>query len=549
MQMQPSVRILYGNKETRLKISEKTYNMKLKYILLTIFSCLLILGNISCSDEKFYIPDPIVEGDGGSSNNDDDDGFVSEPKTDAVFEVNFDMATKENVYQEIDGFGCAFAEWSHRVLNHTQREKVIAELFGKSGLELNFMRGEPFPHYKFDADADTPDFEMDREFNIRPDDPYLLEDYWNKGPLTVQLGQMWITDQLARRYPNVRILYSTWSPPGALKTTGLESRGKLLPEKYQVFADYLVKFVQENQRRFGTVPYAISPTNEPNSSFASWSACGWTGPEIAKFVVENLRPSLDAAGYKDVKIIFGEHSWWSSGATLVKQGLDADPRVLDCNIVVAGHGYSTSDSAIKPYDAAEEKGIKVWNTETSNTSTYDGSWTDAMKWATTFHTYMTKANLSAFIWWAGARPCTNNESMIVLEEALPSTTYWKPLRYYTYGHFTKHIEPGSWRVELEKLSEGTDSKVILDGMNVSAYMNEKEGTFTIVAVNPNKEKDLETIIKIDGYEIENMQLYTSTEDAQWVKSKINPSEQTRTRYVKIPKFSTVTITGKIKAIS
>lgn len=530
----------------------KTYNMKLKYILFSAFSCLLLLGNVSCSDEKTYIPDPIEQNNNGQSDNDDDDGVVSETTTDARFKLDFDMTKKENVYQEIDGFGCAFAEWSHRVLNHTQREKVIAELFGKAGLELNFMRGEPFPHYKYDAATDTPDFGMDREYNVRPDDPTMLEDYWGgeMPELSVQLGQMWITDQLARRYPNVNIIYSTWSPPSALKTTGLATRGKLLPEKYQAFADYLVKFVQENQRKFGTVPYAISPTNEPNTSSASWSACGWTGAEIAKFIVDNLRPSLDKAGYKEMKIIVGEHSWWGSGATLVKQALDANPELVNCNVVAAGHGYFTSDTAIKTYDAAEAAGVKVWNTETSNTSTYDGSWADAMKWATTFHTYMTKGNLSAFIWWAGARPCTNNESLIVLEESLPSTTYWKPLRYYTYGHFTKHIRPGSWRVAVEKLSDnGTGSQAILDAMYASGYVDVDEGTFTIVAINPDKNKDLETIIDIDGYEIENMQFYVSSEDAQWVKSKINPSEQTRTRYVKIPKFSTVTITGKIKAIS
>ncbi|RAZ93709.1 glycosyl hydrolase, partial [Klebsiella oxytoca] len=66
-----------------------------------------------------------------------------------------------------------------------------------------------------------------------------------------------------------------------------------------------------------------------------------------------------------------------------------------------------------------ENNIHLWNTETSSTDTYDPSWKNAMQWATTFHNYLAVSNLNAFIWWAGARPCTNNEALIRLEEALP----------------------------------------------------------------------------------------------------------------------------------
>lgn len=68
-----------------------------------------------------------------------------------------------------------------------------------------------------------------------------------------------------------------------------------------------------------------------------------------------------------------------------------------------------------------------------------------------------KGNMSAFVWWAGARPCTTTgENLIQLEEALPSTYYYKVPRYYTYGQFTKYIERNARRVDVEAISSETD---------------------------------------------------------------------------------------------
>ena len=63
----------------------------------------------------------------------------------------------------------------------------------------------------------------------------------------------------------------------------------------------------------------------------------------------------------------------------------------------------------------------MWQTELSDDKGRQETWPDAMKWAKTFHAYMANANMSAFVWWSGARPCsTTGENLIQLEEALPS---------------------------------------------------------------------------------------------------------------------------------
>ena len=115
---------------------------------------------------------------------------------------------------------------------------------------------------------------------------------------------------------------------------------------------------------------------------------------------------------------------------------------LDPNLIVAGHGYSTTDASIAPFEQAEKHNLHIWQTEISDDKDRKETWPDAMKWAKTFHSYMANGNVSGFVWWAGARPCSSTgENLIQLEEALPSTTYYRVPRYYTFGQYTKYIEP------------------------------------------------------------------------------------------------------------
>ena len=112
-----------------------------------------------------------------------------------------------------------------------------------------------------------------------------------------------------------------------------------------------------------------------------------------------------------MKIIFGEHSWWKAGVTFLENGLKACPDLVNSNIIAAAHGYTLiGNTEFVQSPLCAENNIHLWNTETSSTDTYDPSWKNAMQWATTFHNYLAVSNLNAFIWWAGASPCTNNEA-------------------------------------------------------------------------------------------------------------------------------------------
>ena len=106
----------------------------MKKIYSLLFVSLFLFIGYSCDDGSLshsdvYIPDPVEE-------TDEDDGFSAEPTTEAVIKVQFGEGHE---HQIIDGFGCAFAEWSHRIWNNMMREDVVNDLFGENGLKLNIF--------------------------------------------------------------------------------------------------------------------------------------------------------------------------------------------------------------------------------------------------------------------------------------------------------------------------------------------------------------------------------------------------------------------------
>ena len=147
----------------------------MKKIYSLLFVSLFLFIGYSCDDGSLshsdvYIPDPVEE-------TDEDDGFSAEPTTEAVIKVQFGEGHE---HQIIDGFGCAFAEWSHRIWNNMMREDVVNDLFGENGLKLNIFRGEVFPHYQ-NPTTNVIDFGMNRTFNLAANDPSLtVPDVANK---------------------------------------------------------------------------------------------------------------------------------------------------------------------------------------------------------------------------------------------------------------------------------------------------------------------------------------------------------------------------------
>lgn len=446
--------------------------------------------------------------------------------------------------QVIDGFGIAQAGWADQLYAHHKREEVMEMMFGRKGLQLNILRGEVFPHYW--------ENETDKDFNLNDDINLPLCDsfFTVKSDDLIRRGQLWITRNAKEVHHIDKLLFSTWSPPAYMKSNGKVSKGFLKPEYYQDFADYLAKFCQA-YASIGLEVYAISPSNEPGYE-AEWNSCKWNAAQMGTFITENLGPALKQNGVK-ADVVFGENPFWStpkdspiavvSSEKFVDDIIDAHPDINTIARIASGHGYTAPDNtpvpveivtAIVPYTKAEAKGLKVWVTEISTTDPLDTSMKDGLKWAETFHAYLTTANVNAFIWWAGAMPTTNNESLIVLNPDRNGYSLTK--RYDTFGNYTRYIKEGSTRIEVVK-GNGIPSEVL-----ISAYKN--GNGFVIVAVNPT-EKQTSCELILNGARCNSpVQMYLTDKDNQWKASEATGIKGKK--LLVLPAQSVVTFTGNVK---
>lgn len=313
-------------------------------------------------------------------------------------------------------------------------------------------------------------------------------------------------------------------------------------EHSQVYAEFLTGFAKAFKDKFGINVYGISGWNEPDQAMGGWDGCMWGNQQMADFTMDYLRPELNKQGLQDTKIIYGELPWWANAVTWVDTSLKNNPDLADANIVAAGHGYSTVDANILPMTAAQEKGILYGKQKPVMTRPVTNR-NDARKWAKTITDYLTKAQTNAVVWWAGARQCTSTGENLLQTDAWDfSNSYYRIDRYYSIGQFSRYIQRGSTRVDVETVS--TTANRIPRDLSASAYI--KDNTYTIVLVNKSKSKAFDALLEIEGKDFESMVSYTSSSSVKWLRKKLNPSS-TGKRSVTVPKYSVVTITGKIKS--
>jgi glucosylceramidase len=105
--------------------------------------------------------------------------------------------------------------------------------------------------------------------------------------------------------PRIKILGSPWTAPSWMKTNESSKGGYLKPEYYQVYAQYITKYIQLMKAEHINID-AITPQNEPlnpknNPSMVMEAA------QQAEFIKTNLGPTFKAAGVK-TKIITYDHN-------------------------------------------------------------------------------------------------------------------------------------------------------------------------------------------------------------------------------------------------
>lgn len=206
----------------------------------------------------------------------------------------------QKTYQTMDGFGFALTGGSatHIVkMNPESRAALIKELFALEGndIGISYLRlsvGASDLNEKVFSYDDLPEGETDMElkkFDLGPDKKDVIP----------------VLKEILTVNPKIKILGSPWSPPAWMKTSFDTRGGMLKPEYFEVYAQYLVRYIQEMQKE-GIHLDAVTIQNEPLHPGNNPSLL-MPAPDQAAFIKNNFGPALKKAGL-DTKIILYDHN-------------------------------------------------------------------------------------------------------------------------------------------------------------------------------------------------------------------------------------------------
>ncbi len=202
-------------------------------------------------------------------------------------------------YQRIDGFGFALTGSSAFLINHmdaSSRNALLNELFGTgvndigiSTLRISIGSSDLSPAVYFYDDVPPGQEDMSlAHFDLGKD----------------KETQLPLLQQILKLSPKLKIIASPWSAPIWMKDNQNAIGGTLKTACYKVYADYLVKYLQ-NMQQAGITIDAITPQNEPLNGNNNPSMVMTAQQEGT--LIKTLSSAIKVAGLK-TKIIAYDHN-------------------------------------------------------------------------------------------------------------------------------------------------------------------------------------------------------------------------------------------------
>ncbi len=292
---------------------------------------------------------------------------------------------------------------------------------------------------------------------------------------------------------------SPWSPPAFMKSNNdMLHGGKLLPEFYQSWADYYVRFINAYQDE-GIPIWGITVQNEP-MAIQRWESCIYTAEEERDFLKNYLGPTMEKAGLRDKKIIVWDHNrdlmnyranvifsdpdaakyawgigfhWyetWQGSVPMYRNELAVKQAFPDKNLIFTeGCAENFNDSSYNSIKNAERYGSQMINDFNCGTT----AWTD---WNILLDQH-------------GGPNHVENFCMAPVHANLESGDLIYTPSYYYIGQFSKFIRPGATRVSTAASRSQLLSTSFLneDGKMVTVVMNQSENKIKYKLIVDDKE--------------------------------------------------------------
>lgn len=385
------------------------------------------------------------------------------------FSKDFDNQERELInlypnieYQEILGFGGAFTEASAYALSKTAPNlyhSILEDYFSEDGLNYTLCRTHIgscdfcIKSYSYIKNNDI------TTFSIEHDKQYLIP--MIKHAININ--------------KNIKILASPWSPPAFMKDNiSLYHGGKLLPEYYDLWASYVIRYLQEYSKE-GVPIHFITVQNEPNAS-QNWESCLYSASEEGYFATHHLIPYFKRNHIK-TKILVWDHNKQCAFRRF------QDTLKINNNSItgIAVHWYSGDyfeelelirriypDKLILHTEGCTGYSKFKKTEEVQNGEIYAHDLIGDLN-----------AGINGFIdwnivldYWGGPNHKDNycNAPIMITRDY---TNYIKNLTYYYIGHFSKFIKPGAKRIAFSKFT---------DRIEVTAFKN-FDNSIVVVLLN------------------------------------------------------------------
>jgi len=379
-------------------------------------------------------------------------------------------------YQEVFGFGGAItdavAEVYDRLTPAAQKAFLKAYFDPREGLGYNVLRttihSSDFSSasYTYVKDGDRSLGSFSIEHDMRHRIPLLRQSLAAAGS----------------HGTDMRVFASPWSAPAWMKSNNsMLKGGKLLPENRDLWASYIVKFVQAYEKA-GIPLWGLSVQNEPMAT-QTWESMLYTAEEETRFLGDHLGPALASAGMGDKKIIV-----WDHNRDLLPQRaahIMSDPKARPYVWGIGFHWYETWTKGqpmhrnVAAVHAAYPD-VKLLMTE-ATVEKFDPArlqdWANGERYGSEIMADL-NAGASGWVDWnmlldtRGGPNHVGNYCFALLHASDDGQLIYTP-SYAYMGHFTRYIKPGARRVG------ATTSRSTLDTV---AFRNQ-DGKLAVVVMN------------------------------------------------------------------
>ena len=376
-----------------------------------------------------------------------------------TIDIAVDAGTRE---QEFTGAGASITEASARLLTQLpdgERDQLMNDLFSTdgAGIGLDYLR-QPLGGSDFVAELPYYSYEDQQgSFSVARDEKEIL-------PLLRQARGI---------NSGIRIMGTPWSAPGWMKDGGKLEGGRLKPENYDAYADYLVKAVQA----YGDAGVPIDDLTVQNEPLfeTTYPSMGLSAAEEADFF-RVLDGKLTAAGL-DTSLFAYDHNWDKP-----EYPLEVLDKTKDIDRVqgAAFHCYGGQPEAEQQ---VRDTGERVFFTECSGTDSDDpaNTFADSLKWQTENLVIRSmRSGAETSVLWNMALDknggphfgnCGTKCNGVV---EIDGGSVAKNAEFYSLGHVSKFVERGAHRIGSTSEDSGGVENVVFenpDGSRAAVVLN------------------------------------------------------------------------------